>query len=259
LRRLHGFATFERMKIGQIDMGQALAPLVDLIYPPRCPSCGGALAAQDGLCTACWGKLVFPAEPACAGCQRPLPADMPAGFCTACCTRPPRHDGIYSGTLYTDSSRRLILSFKHGGKIALAPMLARMIAARLPDLPGEWLVVPVPLHRTRLWRRGFNQAALLAQEIARLRGQRTLPDALLRKRATRPLGGLGRAQRAEMLAGAVAVHQRHLKAIRGAQVILADDVVTSGATTDACVGALKEAGAARVLVACFARVVDGAN
>lgn len=240
-------------------LAQALAPLVDLVYPPRCTSCGEGIAVQEGLCTPCWGELVFPGQPACARCQRPFGETLASGaVCAPCLASPPKHDGIAAGTLYNDASRKLILAFKHGRRIALAPMLARMAAARLPELEGEWVVMPVPLHRWRLWRRGFNQSALLAREIARLRGQGLLLDALVRRKPTPVLGGLGRSARARVLSGAIAVHPRRRARIRGAQVVLVDDVMTSGATTDACVGALKRAGAERVVIACFARVLDEA-
>src|SRR5690606_21533691 len=148
-----------------VSVMQAFAPLVDLVYPPRCPSCGEGIATQDGLCAACWAELAFPGEPACALCQRPFADELADGsVCAPCLTNPPRHDGIAAGTLYNDASRKLVLAFKHGRRIAFAPMLARMAAARLPELDGDWLVVPVPLHRWRLWRRGFNQSALLARE-----------------------------------------------------------------------------------------------
>jgi ComF family protein len=137
-------------------------------------------------------------------------------------------------------------------------MLARLMAARLPPLEGNWLVVPVPLHPFRLWRRGFNQSALLAREIARLRGARLRVDGLVRRKRTPVLGGLGKAARARALAGAIAVRPRRRAEFEGASVILVDDVMTSGATSDACVGALKRAGAEKVVVACFARVLDEA-
>jgi ComF family protein len=243
-----------------MKLAEAFAPLVDLVYPPRCPACGEGIAAQDGLCAACWAELAFPGEPACASCQRPFGAAMVAegAVCAPCLADPPRHDGIAAGTLYNDASRQLVLAFKHGKRIALAPMLAKMAASRLPELDGDWLVVPVPLHPWRLWRRGFNQSALLAREIAKLRGQEVLVDALVRKKPTPTLGGLGRAARARALSGAIAVDPRRQASLRGTSAVLVDDVMTSGATSDACVRALKRAGAQKVIVACFARVLDEA-
>jgi ComF family protein len=243
-----------------MKLAEAFAPLVDLVYPPRCPACGEGIAAQDGLCAACWGELAFPGEPACARCQRPFGSAIAAdgAICAPCLADPPRHDGVAAGTLYNDASRKLVLAFKHGKRIALAPMLARMIAARLPELDGEWLVVPVPLHPWRLWRRGFNQSALLAREIGRTREQPVLVDALVRRKPTPTLGGLGRAARARALSGAIAVNAKRAASLKGASIVLVDDVMTSGATSDACVRALKRAGAGRVVVACFARVLDEA-
>ena len=240
-------------------LGEAFAPAVDLVFPPRCPSCGTAIAAQDGLCPGCWAELVFPAEPACVLCQRPFAAPATEGaICGPCLAEPPRHDGIAAGTLYNDASRKLVLALKHGRRIALAPMLARLVAARLPQLDGRWVVVPVPLHRWRLWRRGFNQSALLAREIARLRELPLAVDALVRRKRTPVLGGLGRSARTRALAGAIAVNPRLRAAVDGASVVLVDDVMTSGATSDACVRALKRGGAERVIVACFARVLHEA-
>lgn len=140
----------------------------------------------------------------------------------------------------------------------MAPMLARLIAARLPVLEGEWLIVPVPLHRWRLWHRGYNQAALLARELAKLTGTQLFLDGLNRRKATPSLGGLGKKARARTLAGAIAVPDTQAERIKGANVVLVDDVLTSGATSDACVKALKKAGAEKVLIACFARVMDEA-
>ncbi|WEK48384.1 MAG: ComF family protein [Candidatus Andeanibacterium colombiense] len=237
----------------------ALAPLVDFLFPPRCPLCGDGLAAQTGLCAACWSQLALPGEPACTRCQRPFGKEGRAGtICAPCLAAPPRHDGIAAGTLYNDASRRLVLAFKHGRRIALAPMLARLIAARLPELDGEWLIVPVPLHRMRLWSRGFNQSALLARELAKLTGGTLLVDGLVRRKQTPVLGGLSRKARARALQGAIAVNPARAVRLRGAKLLLVDDVLTSGATSGACVGALKRAGAEKVVIACFARVLDEA-
>lgn len=172
---------------------------------------------------------------------------------------PPRHDGIAAATLYNDASRKLILAFKHGRRIALAPFLARLIMAQLPpEVDETWLVAPVPLHRWRLWRRGFNQSALLAREIARTRNSRLLVDGLIRRKPTPSLGGLGRNARIQALAGAIIANAKHRANLKGGKILLVDDVLTSGATSGACVSALKRAGAERVVIACFARVLDEA-
>ncbi len=237
----------------------ALAPIVDLVFPPRCPLCGDALASQGGLCPACWGELAIPGEPCCTACQRPFGEGAPDGMvCAPCLANPPLHDGIAAATLYTEGSRRLVLALKHGRRIALAPLMARLMAARLPDVCPDWLIVPVPLHRWRLWRRGFNQSALLAAEIARATGATLLVDGLVRGRATPMLGGLGRAARLRALSGAIGVHPARADRLRGRPVLLIDDVLTSGATSETCVKALKRAGADKVRIACFARVLDEA-
>lgn len=239
-------------------LAQTLAPLVDLVFPPRCPLCGEGLTAQVGLCSACWNELVIPSQPCCTLCQRPFldGTTTEVSICAPCLASPPQHDGIAAGTLYNEPSRRLVLAFKHGQRIALAPMMGRLISARLRECGPDWLVVPVPLHRWRLWRRGFNQAALLAGEIARFWGAQLVVDGLERRKQTPTLGGLGRKARSRALTGAIAINPRRKARLAKAKIILVDDVLTSGATSSACVSALKRAGAEKVVVACFARVLD---
>ncbi len=170
--------------------------------------------------------------------------------------QPPRHGGIAAGTIYNEASRQLVLSFKHGGRIAMAPMLARLIAGKLHYADESWTLVPVPLHRWRLWGRGYNQAALLATELAKVTGARLEVQGLRRDKKTPPLAGLGRNARARALAGAISVSPQMAPRIAGKKIILVDDVLTSGATSDSCVRALQAAGASEVNIACFARVLD---
>lgn len=238
---------------------ESLRPVVDFIYPPRCPLCGEGIEQQSGLCAECWSGLAIPAEPWCVTCQRPLDQHMSGegAMCAPCLADPPRHDGIAAATLYNDASRKLVLTYKHGRRIALASLMARLMAARLGPLDEETVLVPVPLHRWRLWRRGFNQAALLAKELAKLTDARLGLDWLERNKSTPSLGGLGRKEREKALAGAITVRESVKGRLKGSPVVLIDDVLTSGATSDACVKALRKAGAASVKIACFARVIDG--
>lgn len=240
-----------------MPFAQALAPVIDLVFPPRCPLCGEGITEQTGVCGACWSELVMPGDPACVLCQRPFADTAPEGMtCAPCMADPPRHDGIAAATIYNEPSRRLVLALKHGGRIALAPFMARLLSARLNAVAADWLIVPVPLHRWRLWRRGFNQAALLARGVAAQREAILAVDALERRKATPSLGGLGRKARARTLSGAITINARWRERLQGAQVVLVDDVLTSGATSNACVSALKRAGASQVKVACFARVLE---
>lgn len=239
-------------------LSAALEPVLDFVFPPRCPACGAAVGRHGGLCSECWSGLVVPAEPWCGACQRPFGDRGPAhgALCGPCLAAAPRHDGIYAATLYSPVSRQLVLSFKHGRRIALAPMLARLIAARLPDDGIDRVIVPVPLHRWRLWSRGYNQAALLARELEKQGKGRLAVDALERRKRTPSLGGLGAKARRRAMRGAIGVSRHARTALDKRDILLVDDVLTSGATIDACVHALRKAGSRSVRIACFARVLE---
>lgn len=169
----------------------------------------------------------------------------------------PRHSGICAATIYNDASRKLLLAFKHGGKIVLARHLARLIAAKIPPQSGRAaILIPVPLHRWRLWRRGYNQSSLLAAELEKLGCGKALVDDLVRRKHTPMLGGLHRSARERALSGAIQTNAKRIEKIRGRDVVLVDDVLTSGATSDACTKALLKAGATSVSIACFARVMN---
>ncbi|MEL6878468.1 MAG: phosphoribosyltransferase family protein, partial [Pseudomonadota bacterium] len=151
-------------------------------------------------------------------------------------------------------------TFKHGRKIALASLLGRLLAARIPDpVHGDAapLLIPVPLHRWRLWQRGFNQSGLIAQELAKREKGNLLIDGLVRRKRTPSLGGLGAKARRKTLSGAIAIKPAAAERISGRDIVLVDDVLTSGATSDACVSVLLRGGARSVTIACFARVIEG--
>ncbi|WP_051124799.1 ComF family protein [Sphingomonas sp. PAMC 26605] len=238
-------------------MSRWLAPLrfvADFALPPRCPGCGAVVGNDHLFCAACWGKLHFLAPPWCAACNRPFAYDRGADArCARCLADPPRHAGIYAAVAYGEVARGVALRLKYGGRTALAETVGRQMARLLPA--GADLLVPVPLHRWRLWERGFNQAALIAAAITRACGVPHDPLVLRRVRATPPLRAMGARARARAVAGVFRVVDPHAR-VRGRSVVLVDDIYTSGATTDACVRTLLRAGAATVSIVCWARVLD---
>ncbi len=159
--------------------------------------------------------------------------------------------------MYDDAARALVLPLKYADRTEIAATLAlHMQRAGGELLASAELLVPVPLHRSRLLHRRYNQAALLAASLSRRTGVPSLPDALQRSRATGSLGALSAARRAEVLLGAISVRAHRREAVAGRRVVLVDDVLTSGATAGICTTALLDAGAANVDVLVASRVAD---
>jgi len=241
-------------------LGRAAGWLVDVVLPPRCLACGVEIEGQGGrghLCPVCWASLAFVAPPFCACCGFPFPLPVGEGtLCAACLARQPAFDAARAALVYDDASRPLVLGFKHGDRTHAAAAFAAWMARAGADLLREGdLVVPVPLHRRRLFARRYNQAALMAAALARLAGLAHVPDALVRRRPTPSQGGLGREARFANVQGAFAVRPSRTARMQGSCVILVDDVMTTGATLEACATALRKAGAARVAALTLARVV----
>ncbi len=234
-----------------------LRRILDPLLPPRCPGCRVLLDEPGAFCPACWRELDFILAPICRQCGLPLPVsggfDGRQSLCAGCLARPPVYDRARAAVRYEPGSRRLVLSFKHGDRTELATALARLMhqagAALVEDAQA---IVPVPLHRWRLLRRRYNQAALLARAIARYAGRPYLAHELRRIRATPSQGGRSRAGRWRNVAGAFRARSRH---IAGRRVLLVDDVMTTGATLEAAARACLAAGACGVDALVFARVV----
>ncbi|MDJ0277776.1 ComF family protein [Sphingomonas sp. 2R-10] len=230
----------------------ALAQLVALALPPRCPGCGLVVEADHRFCATCWSGLRFLGDPACARCGVPFAVDAGPGTCCATCLmRPPGHDGVRAAVAYGPVARDVALKLKYGGRLALARTMARLMVRHLAA--DATCLIPVPLHRRRIWTRGYNQAQLIAAELGRLSGVPVARDALRRTRPTPPLRGLDGRRRAQAVRGAFAVTDP--ARIIGQSIVLVDDVHTSGATAQACARALRAAGAVQVSVLCWARVV----
>lgn len=233
--------------------------MLDFALPERCPSCGEIATGGGSFCSDCWTKLTFLSEPACTRCDLPMPyASEEAQSCAACIAQPPRHDGIKAAVAYGDIARDVALKLKYGGRIGLAHMIANQLLRYRHTLPRDALLVPVPLHWTRLWARSFNQSVLIARELSAMAGYSHCPDLLRRTRRTTPLGGLSGNERRRMVAGAFDLNPAQAVKAQGRHILLVDDVYTSGATTDACVRMLKKGGANAVTILCWARVLPGA-
>jgi predicted amidophosphoribosyltransferase len=161
---------------------------LDYALPPRCPACGFIVADVHSFCTDCWKQVEFLGNTGCDTCGLPLQATE-AEQCGACLARPPRIARSRAAVAYDDISRGLAIRLKYGRKVAVARTLARYMAPLVQQDGADRLLVPVPLHRTRLWRRGFNQSALVAAELSRRLGSGTIRSpcgarsALLRSRA----------------------------------------------------------------------------
>lgn len=235
-------------------MGRAL----DMVFPPQ--SLDRAAAPQSqGLSAGAWSRVRFIAEPLCDGCGAPFEYAA-AERCAACLARPRAFSRARAACLYDEASRDLILQFKHADRVDLARLFSGWIARAAADLLAEAdAIAPIPLHRARLLHRRYNQAAEIARPLARRAGVLYLPDALVRAKPTASQGGKSGAGRRRNVAGAFAVTPTGRRRIEGRRILLIDDVLTTGATAEACARALLKAGAACVDLAVVARVREAAD
>jgi ComF family protein len=229
--------------------------MVDAVLPPRCLACGTTVGEPDALCGACWARMTFFAPPWCAVCGLPFPHPLGDGaVCADCARERASWDRARAVFRYDRNSRGLVLALKHGDRTHLAPAFGRWMRRAGGDiLDGADLMVPVPLHWTRLFARRYNQAALLAHAIRAAGGPSVLPDALMRRRRTPSQGRLGALARVRNVRGAFRL--RPGIDLKGKRVVLIDDVLTTGATVDECARVLRRAGAAWVGVLTLARAL----
>jgi ComF family protein len=238
----------------------AVRRALDLLLPPRCAACDNPVEAQGQLCAGCFGRTQFITSPFCARCGVPFASVEQGGadgLCPGCMAHAPVFRQARAALRYDDQARRLILPLKHGDRVELAAILAPMMArAGAGLLRRADVLVPVPLHRRRLFDRKYNQAAVLAFAVGRLVHRPVAADAMVRTRRTAPLDDKSPEERTREVAGSFQVRGSRRNGISGRTVLLIDDVMTSGATSNACAAALLAAGAAAVDVLIAARVPD---
>lgn len=230
---------------------------LDLLYPPLCLTCRTPVRDPSGLCADCWKAITFIDGAVCDCCGLPFELDPGSeSLCASCLARPPAFDQARAAMHYDDASKGGILALKRADRLELAQLFALWLKrAGAPLLDTADLIIPVPLHRLRLWTRRYNQSAVLAQRLARMAGKPFEPLLLMRTRATPSQGEMPSAKaRARNVSGAFKVSAKAKGRLGGRTVLLIDDVLTTGATIEACARALKRAGAEKVLVLTIARV-----
>lgn len=243
---------------------QSAVSALDAILPPLCVLCEHMVSDSHGFCGTCWRDFTFIAPPMCACCGLPFEYDGQGLsdrdddriVCGQCLTEKPTFAIARSALVYNEASKKIILPFKHHDRTDYSRAIARMMQNTGHDMISRAdILLPVPLHFFRLFSRRYNQAALLVHDLGRLCKKPVLLDGLVRKRATQSQGHLSKKQREKNVQNAFVVAARAIETIRHKNLLLIDDVLTTGATANACVTALLKAGAARVELLTLARVV----
>jgi ComF family protein len=251
------FPPLQMPRLGDIGRG-----LADLILPPLAHDSREATAAA-GLSPDAWSRVIFLEAPVCDGCGAAFDFDggeFASERCAACLAQPYAFARARAACVYDEASRGLILKYKHGDQQQFAALFARWMSRAASDLIAEAdAVVPVPLHRMRLLSRRFNQAAEIARPLARTAGLDYLPDALIRTERTDTQGGKSARGRRLNVKSAFSVTEAGRRRIKGRRILLIDDVMTTGATGEACARTLVAAGARAVDLAVIARLRTARN
>ena len=227
------------------------------IFPRLCPICTSEVTAS-GVCTSCWPKLTLITGNACRQCGTPFPYQPLLDTCGNCLRQPPDFDAACAALVYGEVSRQLVLGLKHGDRQDIAPVLAAMMLPKtLPMMQAADWLIPLPLHPTRFLARRFNQSAELCRQLLAAAPElapKYAPELLVRVKKTPPQGHKTRQQRQQAMRGAFLVPPHLKPRAKDAQMLIIDDVMTTGASLSSAARALKRAGAKTVSVSAAARV-----
>ena len=228
--------------------------VLDIILPPKCMSCSCVVNQHGNLCPECWDNLSYIGKHKCHICGLPFEFDMgEKAICPACTNDKPEFKKAVAVCKYEGAGRKIAIKLKFGDSTNLAPYMAKMMSTAGRDLISECeIIAPVPLHYRRKLKRKYNQASMLALNIAKITGKAYAPKLLKRVKATKQQTKLSKKARKENVQDAFAAANMDIK---GKKVLLVDDVMTTGATMSECAKALKTAGAKKVCCVVFARVV----
>ncbi len=230
---------------------------LNLLFPAQCVNCDEGVDQPGSFCAQCWSQLTFITDPRCVQCGYPFEYHTDDNMkCASCLTNPPSFDSGVSVIQYDAASKASILAFKHADRTDLAPAFARwLVTAGNEAITNDALICPVPLHKKRLQKRRYNQAALLAKEVAELTNSRYVPDVIQRIKNTPSQGNKNAKDRIKNVKNAFRLNSKWRQTIVGKHIILIDDVYTTGATLNACAACLKKAEVNKVSILTLSRVV----
>jgi ComF family protein len=239
----------------QLSIKKFFQRATNIVFPAKCVICNVMTSEGLALCSECWKKIDFITDPNCELCGFPFDFDAGEGvFCAECNQAPPYFDKALSLFKYSKHSKALIFKLKYHDQLHVAQFLARLIADKLQKLYEYRVVMSVPLHGKRIRKRLYNQSAVIGSHVAKLTRLEFFPNALIKKRHDTPQNQLSRRQRKKNVLNSFDIADEDKKFIEGRNIILIDDVYTTGSTANECSKTLKKAGCGKILVVTAARV-----
>lgn len=242
-------------RVRELILG-VFSAFLDILYPHRCPSCR-TITSDDSFCSTCWANLSFIEEPCCLACGEPLDPNCNRNMLCAACSRGKySFDRSLSVFVYNRTIAKAIYRFKFKRQAFLSKFFLKFLLKRLEPLRGAVdILVPVPIHIRRLKWRGYNQTLLLAREISEKTLIKCIPDLLTKRRHTAAQTTLHFRKRRNNLRLAFGINQNYMESIRDKNIMIVDDVFTTGSTVDECAKILKENGVGRVFVLTIAKTL----